>query len=146
MKFITSDDQWLEEYRKDKYKTWIRATLSDNLCYRFSLYEDWMDIKDICELNKLQVIKLGLQYRSHIVEIDTGGADGVYLAKSIIGTMGESAKHAYTIGKIYGNIVKKTMWITPELLEEFHDEDTIETCFKEALIFNDNTKQQAGTI
>jgi hypothetical protein len=58
MRFIISEDQWLEEYRKDKYKIWIRATLSDNLCYRFSQYEDWMDIKAICELNKLKVIKL----------------------------------------------------------------------------------------
>jgi hypothetical protein len=146
MKFITSDSQWLEEYRQDKYKIWIRATLSDKLCYRFSNYEDWMDIKAICELNRLKVIRLGIQYRSHIVEVDTNDADGVYLVKSLIGTMGESAKHAYTIGKVHGDIVKKTMWITPELLEEFHDEDNIETCFKEALILNDDTKQQTRII
>ena len=146
MNFITSETQWLEEYRKDKYKIWIRATLSNNICYRFSNYENWMELKTLCETNKLKVIKLGLQYRSHVVEVDTENTDGVYLAKSIIGTMGESAKHSFTVGKVYGNIVKKTMWITPELLEEFHDEDTIETCFKEALIINDDIKQQTGTI
>ncbi len=132
--FITSHEQWLEEYRKDKYKIWIRATLSNNIEYYLPDHNKWIELKSFCEKNKLKVNKLGLQYRSHFVEVDTSDTDGVYLVRSLIGRMGENSKQSITIGKVYGNVVKKTMWVTPELVEDLSDEDPVENCFSEALI------------
>lgn len=132
--FITSHEGWLEEYRKDKYKIWIRVTLSNGIEYYLPNHDEWLSIKTICNKEKLKVCKLGLQYRSHFVEVDTSDTDGVYLIRSLIGRMGETSKQSITIGKVYGNIVKKTMWVTPELVADLSDEDPIENCFMEALI------------
>jgi hypothetical protein len=143
---ITSHDQWLKEYRKDKYKVWIRATLSDSTEYYLPNHESWVELKPICENNKLNIIKIGLQYRSNFIEVDTADTDGVYLIKSIIGMMGENSKQTITIGKLYGTIVKKTMWITPELISELQSEDNIDDCFKEALILNYGKKTKTGTV
>jgi hypothetical protein len=133
---ITSYEQWLIEYRKDKYKVWIRATLSNNTeCY-LPDHKEWMQLKEHCAANKLSVIRVGLQYRSNSIEIDTSDTDGVYLVRSLIGMMGETSRQTITIGKLYGTTVKKTLWITPELIEEISTEDHIDECFKEALILN----------
>lgn len=138
---ITSYEQWLQEYRKDKYKVWMRATLSNEIEYYFSEHKEWMSLKSLCESDKLRVKKVGLQYRSHSIEVDTDDADGVYLVRSLVGVMGENSRHTITIGKLYGNIVKKSLWVTPELIAETNDEDTVEHCFKEALILNYETEQ-----
>lgn len=132
--FITTHEAWLDEYRKDKYKVWIRATLSNGVEYYLPDHSHWRILKDLCDTNKFQVHKLGLQYRSHFVEVDTKDTDGVYLIRSLIGRMGEQSKQSITIGKVYGNTVKKTMWVTPELIADLSDEDPVENCFKEALI------------
>jgi hypothetical protein len=60
--------------------------------------------------------------------------------------MGENSKQTITIGKLYGTIVKKTMWITPELISELQSEDNIDDCFKEALILNYGKKTKTGTV
>lgn len=136
--FITTHDKWLEEYRKDKYKVWIRATLSNNTEYYLPDHNHWIELKYLCDTQKLKVNKLGLQYRSHFVEVDTNNTDGVYLVRSLIGRMGEQTKQAITIGKVHGGIVQKTMWVTPELIADLSDEDPIENCFSEALIIYEN--------
>lgn len=144
MSFIKSYEGWLNEYRKDKHKIWIRATTSDDQEYYLPDVDSWKNLKTLCESNKLKVNKVGLQYRSHSIEIDTSDTDGVYLIRSLIGVMGENSKQTVTIGKLYGNIVKKTMWVTPELIEELHTEDDIKDCFTEVLILN--YEKQAGTV
>lgn len=134
--FITSYSQWLEEYKKDKSKIWIRAILSNSQEIYLIDYSEWFNLKLYCSENKLSISKIGLQYRSHSIEVDTENTDGVYLVQSLIGSFGDSNKHTFTIGKLYKDIVKKTIWITPELIEQLHDEDTIESCFEEAIIYN----------
>lgn len=146
LNFITSHDSWLEEYKKDKYKIWIRATLSNNIEYYLPDHDKWLDLKNLCDEQNLRVEKLGLQYRSHFVEIDTGDTDGVYLIRSLVGRMGEQSKQAITVGKLYGCTVKKTMWITPELVAEMTDEDPIESCFLEALIIYDKENSKTRTV
>jgi hypothetical protein len=140
--FITSHECWLVEYRKDKYNVWIRATLSNGIEYYLPNHEQWLELKTLCDQKHLKVQKLGLQYRSHFVEVDMGDAEGVYLVRSLIGRMGENSKQAITIGKVYGNIVKKTMWVTPELVEDLSDEDPVENCFMEALILYDKEENK----
>jgi hypothetical protein len=134
--FITSYKDWLEEYKKDKYKTWIRAILSNDLEIYLSDYLDWFDIKTYCK-------EIGLQYRSHSIEVDTVDSDGVYLTQSIIGSFGQSTRQTFTIGTLHNNIVKKTIWVIPELIKELDDEDNVEDCFEEALIYDYTQKREA---
>lgn len=142
---ITSYEQWLQEYRKDKYKIWIRATLSNNQEYYLPDIRDWKNLKEICKTNKLKIKKVGLQYRSHSIEVDTSDTDGVYLIKSVIGMIGETTKQTVTIGKLYGDTIHKSMWITPELIEELKTTDSIENSFEEVLIY-DYQKEQTRII
>lgn len=142
---ITSYEQWLEEYRKDKYKIWIRATLSNNQQYYLPDINQWKELKEICKTSKLKVNSVGLQYRSHSIEVDTSDTDGVYLIKSVLGMMGETTKQTITIGKLYGDTIHKSMWITPELIEELKTTDSIADSFEEVLIY-DYQKEQTGTI
>lgn len=134
--FITSYQAWLEEYKKNKYKIWVRAILNNNQEIYLRDYAEWTLLKDFCQQNKLSIEKIGLQYRSNSIEIDTSQTDGVYLTKSILATFGQPEKQTYTVGKIYGNKVKKTIWILPELIQQLEEEDPIEQCFPEAIIYN----------
>lgn len=138
MSLITSYEAWLQEYRKDKYKIWVRVILSNNQEFYLKDYNQWFEVKSICESNKLNVNNIGLQYRSHSIEVNTSDADGVYLVRSIIGIMGETPKHSFTIGRVYGSVVKKQIWVTPELIEESSEENNIEDCFAEAIIYHDS--------
>lgn len=134
--FITSYTSWLEEYKKDKYKTWIRAILSNQVEIYLKDFSEWIDLKEYCKTNKLSISKVGLQYRSHSIEIDTENCDGVYLIRSIIGSFGQSTRQTFTVGKLIDGIVKKTSWIVPELIKEIDSEDKVEDCFEEAIIYN----------
>jgi hypothetical protein len=133
---ISSYDQWLSEYRKDKYRIWIKILLSNNEERYFCNYKDWYDLKDYCKSNKIDVKEVGLQYRSNYLGVDTTNCDGVYLVQSMIGLMGETSRKTYTVGKIYGNIVKKQIFMTPELIQDREDEDSVESCFEEGLLYH----------
>lgn len=134
--FITSYNHWLEEYKKNKYNTWIRAILSNSQEIYLRQYAEWLTLKEYCKKNNLGVNKIGLQYRSNSIEVDTSNTDGVYLTRSILATFGQEEKQTYTIGKLHGTKVKKTIWIIPELLQHIEEEDNIEQCFEEAIIYN----------
>jgi hypothetical protein len=140
--FITSYKDWLEEYKKDKYNTWIRAILSNDLEIYLTDYSDWFELKTYCKENKLSIKKIGLQYRSHSIEVDTLDSDGVYLTRSIIGSFGQSTRQTFTIGMLHDDIVKKTIWVIPELIKELEDEDNIADCFEEALIYDYTEKRE----
>lgn len=132
--FIVGYDNWLKEYRKDKYNIWTKVVVDTKVEYYLRDQKEWLKFKEFCDSNKLKVLSIALQYRSHSISVDTMGTDGVYLVRSLIGRMGEETKQAITIGKVYGDTVKKTMWVTPELIEDLSDEDPVENCFAEALI------------
>jgi hypothetical protein len=142
---IRSYEQWLTEYKKDKHKIWIKAVLDNNAEFYLSDHKEWLDLKLYCDKENKYPTKVSLQYRSHSIEVDVSKADGVYLVRSLIGMMGQDSKQTITIGKVIGGIVHKTMWVTPELLEDLKSEDPIEECFKEALILK-NVNKEAGTV
>lgn len=133
---ISSYEDWLIEYRKDRYKTWVKATLSNGEIRYFSDYEDWQKVKDICQKNTLNVVELGLQRKSNYVGVDTTGCDGVYLVRSMLGMMGQNAISTFTIGKIFSDKVKKQVFLIPELIEHRTEEDDITSCFAEALLYH----------
>lgn len=133
---ISSYEQWLSEYRKDKYRIWVKITLSNNEERYFCEYKDWYDLKKYCNSNKIDVKEIGLQYRSNYLGVDTTDCDGVYLVQSMIGLMGEQSRKTYTVGKLYGDIVKKQIFMMPELIKDREDQDSIDTCFEEGLLFH----------
>ncbi len=134
--FITSHQQWQEEYLKDRRKVWIRASLSNGEEVYLPEHKDWVRLKQYCKESKTHVTLVKLQYKSHVVEVDTSKAEAAYVVRSLIGQWGTDSKHAYTVGKLKDGIVYKKMWLTPELLPEQPDEDPVEDCFEEALIYN----------
>lgn len=134
--FITSYQDWLEEYRKNKYNIWVRAITNDGQEIYLRDYDEWKILKKFCQDNKLSIEKIGLQYRSNSIEIDTSGTDGVYLVRSILATFGQQEKQTYTVGKLYETKVKKTIWILPELIQQLEEEDPVDRCFEEAIIYN----------
>ena len=140
--FITSREQWLEEYKKDKAAIWVIVTLSDGKQIWFKDYDVWMEIKDLCEDNSLDVAGLSIQFKSHKEDTDLSGAEAVYLIRSLMGQMGGTTKYYYTVGKLIKGVMYKSMWLTPEIIEERKEEETIENCFEEAIIYNHGKRKK----
>lgn len=133
---LTSYDQWLEAYRADKYKIWVKVTLSNNEERYFCNYTDWFKVKDYCINQNIDVKEIGLQYRSNYLGIDATDCDGVYLVQSLIGVMGEQSKHTYTVGKIVGDTIHKQVFMTPELVQDRTDKDPVDSCFAEGILYH----------
>lgn len=134
--YITTYDQWLSAFRKDKRSIWIKVDLSSGTQIYFKDYADWQDIKKTCESESLEIHAVSLQFKSNIIKVDTKDSDGVYLIRAIRGRMGGKSQHYYTIGLLREGVVHKGMWLTPELIEEENYEDTLDNCFEEAIIYN----------
>ena len=134
--FITSRDQWLLEYRKDKESVWVISELSDGSEIYFKDYKKWLEIKSKCEEESLSVEAIRLQYRSHVVRSNTKSSEGVYLVRSIMGEVGGITRNYYTVGKMKKGAVHKSRWLLPELIEEEKEKDTLDNCFEEAIIYN----------
>lgn len=143
-KFVYGYENWKHAYsnssQERKKDVWIRATLSSGSDIYIREYDNWIDFKSYIKSNQLKVLSIGLRYKSHEINVDTSKSDGVYVVRSIKGEFGGSSKHCYTIGHIIDNKVHKTMWITPELVEESSYIDDIENCFEEAIIIYDEAK------
>lgn len=94
---------------------------------------DWLTIPDYCKENDLSILSISLQYRSNLVDIDTSDVDGLYIVQTAKGIIGDEVQHFVTIGKLYGDVVKKTLYSTPALIVNDEFEDNIDTCIEEAL-------------
>jgi hypothetical protein len=135
-KYITSYSQWLSAFKKNSRAIWVKVSFSNGQEIYFSDYKDWQDIKSICQSEGLGVDNISLQYKSHIINIDTQDSDGVYLVRALRGQIGGDSRQYYTVGVIDEGVVKKGMWLTPELIEEENYEDTLDNCFEQAIIYN----------
>lgn len=133
-------DKWLEAYRTNKTAVWIRCTLSNGEELFFDKFEGWKTIKQKCESEKIFLNNLSLQFRSHKIDLDTTDCDAVYLIRSVMGQIGSETKNYYTFGRIYGDKVKKQMWLVPELIIDKEFEETTNECFAEAIIRNETKK------
>ncbi len=139
--YVTSRKEWLKEYRKDKEAIWVRATLSDGLEIFFKDYKVWLSLQDKCKNESLSVCTIKLQYRSHVIEVDTSDSEAVYLVRAILGEIGGSSRNYYTVGTLKEGIVYKTRWLVPELVEEEKVEETLDNCFEEAIIYNHDKRK-----
>ncbi len=137
-----NNEKWLKHYRTNKSAIWIKMKLTNGSEFYIDQHESWMGIKALCEQKSCFFEELSLQFRSHEVKIDLEDADGVYLIRSILGRMGGESRHFYTVGILKDKEVHKTMWCIPELVEEKSYIDDIESCFEEAMIYNEEKKKE----
>lgn len=127
-------------YLNNKEAIWIICTLSNNEEVFFDSFDGWKEIKEKCKNNKLFLNSLSLQFRSHKVDLDISNCDAIYLIRSVMGQVGGETKNYYTFGRIYGDKVKKQMWLVPELIIDKEFEETTNECFAEAIIRNETKK------
>lgn len=145
---IIGFENWQQYYinSSNTKNVWIFIQTSDDKEVYLESYQDWLDFNKYCSETGTNIKNIGLQYKSHLVKTYAGDADGTYVIRSVKGQMGGTSRDCYTIGIIYGEEVRKTMWLTPELIEDSSFIDTVDNCFEEAIIYNDNGKQQARTV
>lgn len=145
---IIGFENWQQYYlnSKNSKNIWIFVQTYDDTDIYLEHYQDWLDFKTYCLENNIVIKNIGLQYKSHLVKTYSGDADAVYVIRSVKGQMGGTSRDCHTIGIVYGNDVKKTMWLTPELIEDSSYVDTLENCFEEALIYNAKQRESSRTI
>jgi hypothetical protein len=142
--FLYGHSGWREEYSKcheNKRKIWIYIKLANSQELYLKDYKQWLSIEQYLNLHNTYIVSIGLRYRSQIVERDVSDAEFIYLVRSIKGQFGSVSRECFTIGKVKGDIIYKEMWMVPELIIEEEYKDTLENCFKEALINNDRQRK-----
>lgn len=143
-KYIFGFENWRSIYSSSSHderkKIWINIVTSDNKDLYLREFEDWYSFQDYINQNKVRIDKIGLRYKSNLFSIDTLNSDGVYLIRSVKGQFGSKTKQCFTIGIIKDSKIKKTMILTPELIEEQSYEDNVENCFEEAIVYHEQTK------
>lgn len=137
-----NNEKFLEKYREDKTSVWVKLTLSDGSDVFFNDYKVWRSLKKYCQEKSLFVEDFRLQFRSHEIKIDVTDIDGLYFIRSVLGQMGGDTKNYYTVGTIKSGVVRKKMWLIPELIEEKSYEDDIESCFEEGIIYDEREKKE----
>ena len=145
MTYIFEEEGWKEYYRNNpdsRKNVWIYVKFSNNSVVFLKDIKEWLTIPSYCKQKSLDVHVIGLQYKSHRETIDCSQSDGAYVVTSLRGQLGADAKQCFTLGKIQGDKVLKELWSTPELTREDHFEDSVETCFREALVYNEKTKSK----
>jgi hypothetical protein len=146
MNYIVGKESFLSFYKllsvEDSKKVWIIVKTSDNKDLYLKDYNEWLTIPRYCALNNLDVLSVSLQYVTNVITVDVDKYEGVYLIRSIKGQFGAKERQCFTIGLIEGGIVHKTMWNTPELIQDLSFSESIEKCFEEAIVFNGTRRKQ----
>ena len=70
--FITTYDEWYEEYKKDRDKVWILAHLTDGRIIYFEDFSVWLKIKELCSSEDIYVKEIQFQFRSNVVDAGIG--------------------------------------------------------------------------
>ena len=144
MNYLFGFEQFREAYlqlsEEDRRKVWILVKTSDGQDIYLSDYNQWLTIGDYCKKMQVTIDSVSLKYSSREVTKNTIGADGVYLSKTAKGKMGGETKHCYGIGYVKDGIVNRTLWTTPELIEDVTFEDSVEGCIQRALVMYDKEK------
>ena len=120
-----------------KNTIWIILETSDGESIYLQHYEQWLTIQEYCNNKRVKIDSISLKWRTHSVETKTDDTDGLYVVKTAKGIIGGPTRDYYTIGKIYGDRVERTMWSTPDLLQDLSCEDKLENCIQKAVVIYD---------
>jgi hypothetical protein len=148
MSYLYGIEEWQSAYQipENRKKIWIYIEFSNNSIIFLDEFKDWLTIQDYCNDHSLNILKLGIQYKTHKVIEDVSTAPSVYLIRSVRAEFGGDTKQCYTIGKVIDGVVHKTNWIIPELTLAFTSVDPVEECFEEAIVYNDRQKEKTSVI
>lgn len=151
MNNFLNEIQYESYYKSLDYETrskivWIFfATDKDQKLY-LKDWKEWLEVQDYCRANKCNIDHVGLRYKGNQVIVDVPiDAQGVYLIKSARGQIGHESKMTMTIGIVDQGLVNKTHYLTPELIEDLKFTDSVETCHKPAIVYNEQ-KREAKVI
>lgn len=138
MSYTFGKDQWLKLYRKpeNRRKIWIYVVTSDGQDIFMDDYKYWLTFQDYIDKNNLQIKKIGLQFKSTVVQHDVEDAEAVYVIKSVKGELHADTLQCYTLGLLKDGKVSKTFYILPSLVRDIRCVDDFEGCFKEAFVYN----------
>lgn len=141
------NEKWLEAYRTNKNKVWIKVRLTSGFEYYFWNRLEWLALKEICDENRVFVEEISLQFRSHEIVLTENlkDADAVYLVRSVKAAVGagqDDTSHYYTVGFLKDGIMHKSKWATPELVMDSESQDPLDKCVEEAIIYD---QRQART-
>jgi hypothetical protein len=138
MKYVFGKEGWHKAYAKDtnRKRIWIYLETSDNKEIYLDEYDKWLTFQEYCDKHSVSIKKVGLQFRTHCVKIDTHDAEAVYIVRSLKAELYGKTINCYTVGLLKDNKVEKTMWIVPALVKDSTSIDNIEDCFEEAFVYN----------
>lgn len=131
-------DHYLSLAESDRNNIFILVKTSDGQEIYLKEYKQWLTISDYCSKMDVRIDSVSLKFRSHVVTKDTKGFEGVYVVRTAKGKMGGETKHCYSIGTLKNGLIKRTLWSTPELVEDMTFEDSVEDCIRDALVTYDN--------
>jgi hypothetical protein len=137
------NQKWAEFYRSEKSNTrfvFIKVMTTDGKHFFCKEYEEWYSVKEYCEENSVFIQDLHLQFRSNRCIIDVADSEAIYIVRSVLGAMGQKTKHYLTVGVLSNGKMMKSLYVVPELIKEKEHEDSLENCFEEALIHNEEKK------
>lgn len=137
------NQKWAEFYRSEKSNTqfvFIKVMTDDGKHFFCKEYEQWLEIKEYCDVKSVFIQDLHLQFRSNRCIIEVADVDAIYIVRSVLGAMGQTTRHYFTVGILSNGKMMKTMYVVPELIKEKEYEDSLENCFDEALIYNEKKK------
>jgi hypothetical protein len=144
---ITSEAEWLKAYKENRNEVWVKVSMASYrkvfvggprivesvVYFPVSEYDVW---KDIVSAGGKMVIEIELRFRSNTLTINTSAWEGVYLIRSVMGTMGGDSQHFIVLGQCVGHMVRKQMILIPELTTRTTYEDPMSECFSEATYLN----------
>lgn len=131
---------WLNYYKTNKNVVWIKGILTNDEEIFLSDFKLWTALANRLENERLFFKKLSLQFKSHELELDTSGCQGIYLVRSVIGQLTGYTKETITFGKVNGNNIYKTVYMSPELIEEESYQDILANSFEEAIVYDKTPK------
>lgn len=141
MNYIFGEETFSTFYRSLRYEeravTWIFFVTDRNEKIYLHDWKDWLTVQEYCITKERNIKSVGLRFKGNHINVDVpDNARGVYLIRSARGQMGFESKKTITIGIVEGDLVYKTHWMIPELIEDLKFTDDVESCYKPAIVYN----------
>ena len=91
--------------------------------------------------NSVFVKDFHLQLRSNEVIVDIHEeTEALYFVRSVMGVLNGPTTEYFTIGQLRNGKMYKEMWLVPELIMDRETVETIDECFEEAILYNEQKK------
>lgn len=116
--FLTRHD---DEFVRDSLR-WVVALNNGETIYQDDDREGvepasaWIRLKEYCTRHGIWIVRMWLQFRSHVVPILPDDAPGYFFVKLAFGVWGDQKSYdAYIAGTLDGDIVRTACYKVPEL-------------------------------